>query len=57
MAGDEGERYLHYEVTAVFRFNLFQAHVFGSILFVLWLGERKKMDRSLIGVMAASCAM
>jgi uncharacterized integral membrane protein (TIGR00698 family) len=38
-------------ITLIFSF------VFGTILFVIWFGGRKKMDRSLIGVMAASCGV
>jgi len=38
-------------ITLIFSF------VFGTILFVIWYGGRQKMDRSLIGVMAASCGV
>lgn len=38
-------------ITLIFSF------VFGTILFVIWYGRVQKMDRSLIGVMAAACGV
>lgn len=38
-------------ITLIFSF------VFGTVLFVIWYGGRQKMDRSLIGVMAAACGV
>lgn len=36
---------------------LISAFVFGTVIFVMWLGKLLKMDRSLIGVMGAACGV
>ena len=37
--------------------TLIMSFVFGTILFVMYFGHKLKMDRSLIGVMAAACGV
>ena len=36
---------------------LIMSFVFGTVLFVIWFGKRIGMDRSMIGVMGASCGV
>lgn len=36
---------------------LISAFVFGTVIFVMWLGKVLKMDRSLVGVMCAACGV
>ncbi len=37
--------------------TLISSFVFGTIILVMWLGKLLKMDRSLVGVMAAACGV